>query len=85
MAVHESVLQLASALPWPVLALILLAAIATLRVASNQLSFSGRPPVFEGLPFVGGLLKFMGVSTGLAGPPVSATSLTCACCRAPYP
>lgn len=31
-----------------------------LRVVSNQLPGS-KPPVFEGVPFVGGLMKFAGV------------------------
>ena len=48
-------------LPWPLLAVIIVAAIAVLRVISNKLTF-GRPPVLEGIPFVGGVLKFMGVS-----------------------
>ena len=48
-------------LPWPLLAVIVVAAIAVLRVISNKLTF-GRPPVLEGIPFVGGVLKFMGVS-----------------------
>ena len=60
MAVQESLLHSAIALPWPVLALVVLAAILTLRLVSNRLTFDA-PPVFEGLPFVGGLLKFMGV------------------------
>ena len=48
-------------IPWPLLAVIIVAAIAVLRVISNKLTF-GRPPVLEGVPFVGGVLKFMGVS-----------------------
>lgn len=42
-----------------------IAAIA-LRMAQNSLP-SKRPPVFEGIPFVGGLLKFAGVSARRSG------------------
>ena len=55
--------QQQGSLPWPVLGLILVAGLLVLRVISNKLTF-GRPPVLEGVPFVGGVLKFMGVSLG---------------------
>jgi sterol 14-demethylase len=38
-----------------------LAVLVIVRLLSNSMQ-SSRPPVFEGLPFVGGLMKFAGVS-----------------------
>ena len=61
MALQEAV-HYVSSLPLSVLGLALLAAILTLRVVANKITFDA-PPVFEGLPFIGGLLKFMGVCT----------------------
>lgn len=53
------------ALPLPILYVgataIFLLAIAALRVISKSLP-SKAPPVFEGLPFIGGIMKFASVS-----------------------
>ncbi len=53
------------ALPLPILYVgataIFLLAIAALRLISNSLP-SKAPPVFEGLPFIGGIVKFASVS-----------------------
>ena len=47
---------------WPVVGLVLLASVLVLRVISNTLTFN-KPPIFEGLPFIGGLVKFAKAST----------------------
>jgi hypothetical protein len=46
--------------------LVVVVASIALRVAQNHLP-SKRPPVFEGIPYVGGLLKFAGVSGPIGG------------------
>lgn len=50
-----------AALFWPVLSGLLLASALVLRVISNSFTFKA-PPIFEGFPFVGGLIKFARVS-----------------------
>lgn len=53
------------ALPLPLLYVgataIFLLAVSTLRLIGNSLP-SKAPPVFEGLPFIGGIMKFASVS-----------------------
>lgn len=45
---------------WPAVTLIVLASVLILRVIANNVTING-PPVFEGVPFVGGILKFLQV------------------------
>ncbi|KAK9794631.1 hypothetical protein WJX73_002662 [Symbiochloris irregularis] len=47
-----------SSIWWPAVTLVVLASVVVLRVITNHITLNG-PPVFEGLPFVGGILKFL--------------------------
>lgn len=53
-------------------------ALAVIRVLANTFHGS-KPPIFEGIPFVGGLMKFAGVSAWCQGKP------SMCCCTNPNP
>jgi hypothetical protein len=65
-------------------AAVLFAAAVLGRLIFNGLP-SKRPPVFEGIPFIGGLLKFIGVSACRARPSDHDDWLLADCPRGPGP
>ena len=62
MAISEVLHELPFAVRCIVLPTAVLLACAVLRIVANSLPRQA-PPVFEGIPFVGGLLKFMKVTS----------------------